>query len=109
MIPSGTPWNHRIIRVTLAICLLTMTYGCVSDSGIRALDKRELTYFTGLEDRLRLSEEGLKNQLQEDARINREEALREVSDLRTKVQMARAVYSVHELLKAPQNEDLPQY
>lgn len=94
----------RTVCLSLVACLWATSSGCASDSGIRALNERELKYFKGLQGELKASSGRIDDLMSNNDRGNEEQALREITDLEDKIRMAKTVYSVHELLTAPQDD-----
>src|SRR4051812_21388647 len=91
--------KRKLTSVTSLICLLGLVCGCAS-KGIRKLENVELSYYQGLAKQLDTDKATLAT-LRTIAATEDELALREITRLEFKIQAAKTVYSVREMLTAP--------
>jgi hypothetical protein len=93
----NTNWNR--VRLAALLCLATVFCGCAS-TGIRKLENVELNYYQALARQLANEQSDLAA-LRNIAATEDELAMREITRLEFKIQAAKTVYSVREMLTAP--------
>jgi hypothetical protein len=77
--------------------------GCVSDKGIRKLQALELQYFEKMSQELKTSQKPIDEILAKTS-VNERAAIREVVAFQSRIDNARRIYSLREVLTAPKSD-----
>jgi K+/H+ antiporter YhaU regulatory subunit KhtT len=97
--------NMRDSRVMAwgMILLGALLAGCVSGKGVRQLEALEKKYFEGMSKALKDSQEPMSKVLAGTA-VNEREAVRQIVAFRSRIDNARRIYSLREMLAAPKSD-----
>jgi predicted RND superfamily exporter protein len=97
--------NTRDSRVMAWGMLLTssLLVGCVTDKGVRKLQALEQQYFERMSQELSNSQQPINNILEKTA-VSERAAIREITSFQSRLENARRVYSLREMLTAPKND-----
>jgi hypothetical protein len=97
--------NTRDRRVMAWGMLLmgSLLVGCVSDKGVRKLQALELQYFERMSQELANSQKPINDILEKTA-VSERAAIREIVSFQSRLNNARRVYALREMLTAPKND-----
>ena len=97
--------NTRDSRVMAWGMLLmgSLLVGCVSDKGVRKLQALEQQYFERMSQELKNSQQPINNILEKTA-VSERAAIREITSFQSRLENARRVYSLREMLTAPKHD-----
>jgi hypothetical protein len=85
------------------ILIGSLLAGCVSNKGVRKLEGLELQYFERMSKELKASQKPIDDILAKTA-VNEREAIREVVAFQSRIDNARRIYTLREVLTAPKND-----
>jgi hypothetical protein len=97
--------NTRDSRVMAWGMLLvgSLLAGCVSDKGVRKLEVLEQQYFEKMSKELRASQKPI-NEILAKTSVNERAAIREIVSFQSRIDNARRIYSLREMLTAPKSD-----
>ncbi len=97
--------NRRDSRVMAWGTLLmgALLVGCVSDKGVRRLQELEQHYFERMSQELKNSQKPIDEILEKTA-VNEQAAVRQIVSFQSRIDNARRIYSLREMLTAPKSD-----